>query len=408
MIKNERSSQLEFIALMASLMSIVALAIDALLPALDLIGFDIGIKDNANNQLLITMIFLGLGIGPLIFGPVSDSLGRKPIVFFGFLIFLFGSIICVNASSLEVMIGGRILQGIGLSAPRTISIAMVRDLYRGDYMARIMSFITVVFLLVPIVAPALGKFILDLYHWKAIFYVQLVFSVLVCLWFWKRQPETLGIENRTPLSYTLFTNGTRELFRYPRTIGFTMISGFITGSFLVYLSASQHIFQEQYGLKEEFPYIFAGLAISVGLATFMNGKLVIKLGMEKLVTIALIGYFIFSAVYLLLFFGSPNPPVYILLIFFALQFFAVGFLFGNLRALAMEPVGHIAGIAAAITGLISTLMAVPISTFIGRFVSGNKVYPLFIGFTVCAILSILILFYLKSYGLRVNRLRFRK
>lgn len=408
MIKKRPSSQLEFIALMASLMSIVALAIDALLPALDLIGFDIGITDTANNQLLITMIFLGLGIGPLLFGPVSDSLGRKPIVFIGFIVFLLGSIICVNATSLSVMIAGRILQGIGLSAPRTISIAMVRDLYRGDYMARIMSFITVVFLLVPIVAPAFGKFILDIYNWQAIFYAQLIFSVLVCLWFWKRQPETLSIQNRTPLSYTLFTRGTRELFKYPRTLGFTMISGFITGSFLVYLSASQHIFQEQYGLKDEFPYIFAGLAVSVGLATFLNGKFVVKLGMERLVTFALLGYFLFSATYLVLYFNAENPPVSVLLIFFALQFFAVGFLFGNLRALAMEPVGHIAGVAAAITGLISTLMAVPISTFIGRFVSGDRVYPLFIGFTTCAFLSMIILGYLKTYGFRFTQSRIRR
>lgn len=408
MISNRTPSQLEFIALMASLMSIVALAIDALLPALDLIGLDIGITDNADNQLLITMIFLGLGIGPLLFGPLSDSLGRKPIVFIGFIIFVIASILCVNAPSLEIMIFGRILQGIGLSAPRTISIAMVRDLYRGDHMARIMSFITVVFLLVPIVAPALGKLIMDLYHWQAIFYIQLFFSVLVCLWFWKRQPETLPAQYRTPLKLNLLTKGTRELFKYPRTIGFTIISGFITGSFLVYLSASQHIFQEQYGLKEEFPYIFAGLAISVGLATFMNGKLVLKLGMEKLVTIALVGYFLFSATYLVAFSSSTNPPVVILLVFFALQFFSVGFLFGNLRALAMEPVGHIAGIAAAITGFISTLMAVPISTFIGRFVSGSRVYPLFIGFTVCAFLSLVILVYLKTYGFRINRLKARR
>lgn len=399
------ASQLEFIALMASLMSIAALAIDALLPALDLIGIDIGITNNANNQLLITMMFLGLGVGPLIFGPISDSIGRKPVVYIGFLLFIIASILCVQAPDLETMIIGRILQGVGLAAPRTISIAMVRDLYRGDHMARIMSFITVVFLLVPIVAPAMGKLVVDRFNWQAIFYVQLVFTFLVSYWFWKRQPETLAIEKRTPLTYNLFAKGTRELFKYPRTIGFTLISGFITGSFLVYLSAPQHIFQEQYGLKDEFPFIFAGLAFSIGIATFMNGSLVLKLGMERLVTIALGCYFVCSAVYLLLFFSGPNPSVGILLAFFAFQFFAVGFLFGNLRALAMEPVGHIAGIAAAITGLISTLMAVPISTFIGRFVSGSRVYPLFIGFTVCAFLSIVILTYLKTHGFRTRKLR---
>ncbi|MGB5361872.1 MAG: MFS transporter, partial [Aureibaculum sp.] len=152
----KRLAQFEFIALMASLMSVVALAIDALLPALELIGFSIGTVEASDNQLIIIMIFLGLGVGPLLFGPISDSLGRKPIVYMGFAIFIVASFICVYADSLEMMVAGRILQGIGLSAPRTISIAMVRDSYSGDHMARIMSFITVVFLLVPIVAPAMG------------------------------------------------------------------------------------------------------------------------------------------------------------------------------------------------------------------------------------------------------------
>ena len=196
-MQNQKAqSQLEFVALMASLMSVVALTIDALLPALDVIGAAIGVTDIVNNQLLIIMIFLGLGVGPLIFGPLSDSLGRKPVVYMGFGIFFIGSVICVLANSLEVMIIGRILQGVGLSAPRTISIAIIRDMYSGDYMARIMSFVTVVFILVPIIAPALGKFILDAYNWQGIFYVQVLISILVCLWFWRRQPETLAAEHK--------------------------------------------------------------------------------------------------------------------------------------------------------------------------------------------------------------------
>ena len=145
-------------------MSVVALAIDTLLPALDLIGITIGTSDVSENQLIISMIFLGLGIGPLIFGPLSDSFGRKPIVYIGFTVFVVASFICLKAENLETMIFGRILQGMGLSAARTISIAMIRDTYSGDFMARIMSFVTVVFLLVPIIAPAAGKFVLDHYN----------------------------------------------------------------------------------------------------------------------------------------------------------------------------------------------------------------------------------------------------
>ncbi len=391
-----RLSQFEFVSLMAFLMSIVALAIDALLPAINQISADIGIQNSTDNQLLITMIFLGLGFGQLLFGPISDSLGRKPVVFMGFGVFIIASFICINATDLNTMIFGRVLQGIGLSAPRTISIAIVRDSYSGDYMARIMSFITVVFILVPIVAPAMGKFVLDHYNWQAIFYIQLFFTVLVSIWFWVRQPETLLENQRIKFTSHIFFDGLKELMKYKRTIGFTVISGFITGSFMVYLSTAQQIFQMQYNLTDEFPFIFAALAISVGFATFLNGTLVLKYGMEKLVTIAMIAFFLVSIIYVGIYYNNPNPSIYILLTFFGLQFFAIGFLFGNLRALAMEPVGHIAGIASAITGFISTMMAVPISTLIGKYVITTAL-PLFIGFTICGLLSIFILVYLKVY-----------
>lgn len=393
-----KSSQFEFIALMASLMSIAALALDALLPALDIIGITIGTTRLADNQLLVTMIFLGLGIGPLIFGPTSDSFGRKPVVYMGFAIFVIASFICIFSKSLEVMVAGRILQGIGLSAPRTISIAMIRDKYSGDYMARIMSFVTVVFILVPIIAPAMGKLILDHYNWQAIFYVQLLFTVLVSLWFWRRQEETLVVAKRIKFTSHIFPDGFKEMIRYKTTIGYTLISGLITGSFMVYLSTSQQIFEQQYQLKDEFPYIFGLLAITIGTAIFLNGTLVLKYGMQRLVTIALFAFLGIPLLYIILFHNSANPGIGVLLFFFGMQFFAVGFLFGNLRALAMEPIGHIAGIGAAITGFISTIMAVPISVYIGRFVLDTAL-PLFIGFMVCAILSIGILVYLK----RTNR-----
>jgi len=388
-------SNIEFVTIMASLMAITALAIDAVLPALDIIGAAIGIVDPQNNQLIIIMIFLGLGVGPLLFGPLSDSIGRKPLVYVGFAIFIFASLLCVFSKSLEMMIVGRILQGIGLSSPRTISIAMVRDTYEGDYMARIMSFITTVFILVPVVAPAMGKFILDHYNWQAIFYVQLVFSILVSIWFFKRQPETLSKLNKKKWTSSIFKNGLKELAKHKSTIGFTIISGFITGSFLVYLSTAQQIFHEQYQLIEEFPYIFAALAVTVGAATLSKGALVLRFGMEKLITWALILYFLTSLLYVFFFYQTSNPSALILLLFCAVQFFAIGFLFGNLRAIAMQPVGHIAGIASAITGLISTLMAVPISIYIGGFVK-TSVLPMFIGFTICSLISIGILFYIKS------------
>lgn len=402
-METSRGQHTEFIALMAALMSIVALALDALLPALDIIGIAVGNADPAANQLLITLFFLGMGTGPLLFGPISDSVGRKPVVYLGFAIFIGASALCVLASSLKWMIVGRILQGMSLSAPRTISIAMIRDRFSGDYMARIMSFVTVVFILVPVVAPAFGKLVLDTLGWEAIFYVQVVFSLVVSYWFWKRQPETLPVENRNTFQAGRILRGFREVLGYRRTMVFTAIWGFVTGSFLVYLSTSQQIFEVQYRMPEMFPYLFAGLAITIGTATLINGWLVIKFGMRRLITVSLVAFTLNSLLYALLFAGGTNPHMAFLMFFLALQFFAVGFLFGNLRSMAMEPLGHIAGIGAAITGFIATLMSVPISALIGSFVISSAL-PLFQGFFVCGALSLVLLTY-SNYSLRRGRRR---
>ena len=388
-------SQLEFIALMACLMSIVALSIDAILPALQPIGLSLGIVNLNDNQLLITMIFLGLGFGQLIFGPISDSFGRKPTIYIGFLIFVLASFVCIYATNIETMIVGRILQGIGLSAPRTLSIAMIRDTFEGDYMAKIMSFVVAIFILVPIIAPSLGILMLDNYGWESIFFSQLLFGILVMIWLWKRQPETLKPEYKKKLKASLFISGTKEFVKYRSAVVFTLISGLITGSFMVFLSTSQHIFQVQYGLIEEFPYIFGALAFSVGLATFTNGTLVLRFGMIKLVNIFTIVFALVSLIYVAIFFGEANPSLPVLVSFFAVQFFAIGFLFGNVRSLAMQPLGHIAGIGAAINGFVSTVMAVPIATYIGGFVDTTAL-PLFIGFSICGLLSVILLAYMRK------------
>jgi DHA1 family bicyclomycin/chloramphenicol resistance-like MFS transporter len=395
-MKIRQKSEFEFIVIMAALMSLVSLAIDALLPAMSDIGTTIGITDATNNQLLITMIFLGLGFGQLISGPLSDSYGRKPVIYVGFIVFSLASLICIFSTNLEMMIVGRILQGIGLSAPRTISIAMIRDRFSGNYMAKVMSFVVVIFILVPVVAPALGKIMLDSYGWKSIFYGQLLLGFSVMLWLWKRQPETLKLENKRAFELKLLKEGLKEFLKHKNAVIFTLFSGCITGSFMVYLSASQVIFEQQYNLKEEFPFIFAGLALGIGVATFLNGTFVVKLGMLKLVSIFAIVFTLIPLVYIFLYAGEGNPSIYVLVAFFGLQFFAIAFLFGNTRALAMEPIGHIAGIGAAINGFVSTIMAVPIATFIGSFINTTAL-PLFIGFFVCGVLALLLIQYLKFY-----------
>jgi DHA1 family bicyclomycin/chloramphenicol resistance-like MFS transporter len=393
-MKIRQKSEFEFIVIMAALMSLVSLAIDALLPAMTNIGDTIGITDATNNQLLITMIFLGLGFGQLISGPLSDSYGRKPIIYIGFIVFALASLICVFSTSLEMMIAGRIAQGIGLSAPRTISIAMIRDRFSGNYMAKVMSFVVAIFILVPVVAPALGKIMLDLYGWQSIFYSQLLFGLAVMLWLWKRQPETLKKENKRDFKVSLLIAGLKEFIKHKNAVIFTFFSGCITGSFMVYLSASQLIFEQQYNLKDEFPFIFAGIALFIGIATFLNGTFVVRLGMFKLVRIFTIIFTLIPFVYIFLYSGETNPSIYVLVTFFGLQFFAIAFLFGNTRALAMEPIGHIAGIGAAINGFVSTIMAVPIAMLIGSFINTTAL-PLFIGFFVCGVVALLLIQYLN-------------
>ena len=380
----------EFIALMASLMSIVALALDALLPALSQVGETINSFDATENQMLITMIFLGLGIGQLFFGPLSDSYGRKPIVYAGFILFALGSAICLLAPNLTVMIVGRMIQGVGLSAPRSIAISIIRDTYKGDYMARIMSFVTAFFILVPVIAPATGKWIMDAFNWQAIFYVQLFFAVIICIWFWKRQPETLKPIYKIPFSLKVFKNGTLEFIKHRETVAFTFTSGFITGAFLVYLSGSQQVFEEQYGLVESFPYIFAGLAVSIGLSTLLNGTLVMRFGMRRLALMALTAFCAIAVLYVFLFWNQPNPSVFVLVSFLSLQFFCLGFLWGNFRSIAMEPIGHIAGIGAAINGFVSTVIAVPIASFISQYVI-DSVWPMFLGLAICGLISLAIM-----------------
>jgi DHA1 family bicyclomycin/chloramphenicol resistance-like MFS transporter len=380
---------------MAALMSIVALSIDAVLPALPMIGDYLSVSDPQDYQKLITSIFLGLGFGQLIFGPLSDSFGRKPIVYAGFMLFVIASIICITTKSFEMMLLGRVLQGIGLASPRTMCIAMVRDSYEGDYMAKILSVVVMVFILVPVIAPTLGQYLMNNYDWKFIFTFTLLFGLVVIIWFWLRQPETLKDKHRIPYRLSIFKTGTIQFFKIKSAVIYTLLSGFITGSFMVYLSTSQQIFEKQYDLAEEFPLIFASLAISVGLATFMNSQLVVRFGMKRIVHIAMISFIVISIVFIALYHSGNNPSIGILITFFALQFFTIGFLFGNLRALAMQPMGHIAGIGSALNGFISTVMAVPIADYIGGFVV-DSVAPLFIGFLVCGLIS-LILFHYNNF-----------
>lgn len=346
----------EFIALIAMLSSLTALAIDAMLPALGTIGHELGVERANDAQLILSTLFLGLGCGQILFGPVSDVVGRKLPMFIGLGIFAVGSLLAMLAGDFHHMLLGRFLQGVGASAPRVLSIALVRDCFSGREMARIMSFTMSVFILVPMLAPSVGQGILLLTNWRGIFSLFLVLALIVFVWLWLRMPETLMEENRKPFKLRAFLQSAREVLTNMTAMRYTMTAGLIFGAFVGYLSSVQQILQIQYGLGERFPMVFALLALGLGSASFLNGRLVMRYGMHLLAKRALLVFTLLSGLFWVVAWRTHGqPPLEILLVYFLLAFFAVGMLFGNLNALAMEPLGHVAGIGSAIVGSGSTL-----------------------------------------------------
>ncbi|MBL4625832.1 MAG: multidrug effflux MFS transporter [Flavobacteriales bacterium] len=381
----------EFVALMAMMMSLTALSIDAMLPALTEIGLELGVTRANDNQLIISTLFLGLAIGQLIYGPLSDNIGRKPAVYFGLSIFGVGCLISIFASNLTTMLVGRCLQGIGLSGPRIVSVAIIRDQFKGEKMAQVMSFVMAFFIIVPTIAPALGQGILLVADWQAIFATVLVLGVIIFFWFSFRQPETLAKENRIKFSAEKMISAVKEVCFNRISFGYTIAAGLISSAFIGFLNSAQQIFQIQYGLAEQFPIYFAGIALSVGTASFINGKMVFRFGMRTMVKWASVGVSVLSVLFLGLMLGiieSPSLPLF--MTYLCATVFCVGILFGNLNSLAMEPLGHIAGIGAAIVGSLSTFISVPFGTFIGMSYDGT-VFPLVAGFAFFGVLTAIVI-----------------
>ena len=387
----------EFVALMAMMMSLTALSIDAMLPALSQIGNDLGVTEPNDNQLIISILFLGLAIGQLFYGPLSDGIGRKKAVYIGLIFFFSGCIISIFSDSLFVMLIGRALQGFGLSGTRTISVAIIRDRFKGDKMAQVMSFVMATFIIVPTIAPFMGQGILWIAHWSFIFWTILGLGLILFVWFSTRQQETLKKENRIKFELRKMLLAAKEVFTTREAIGYTIAAGFISSAFVGFLNSSQQIFQIQYGLGEKFPLFFAMIALSVGTASFINGKMVVKHGMKKMVKWASIGVCLFSLVFLGVIFGFiPSPSLALFMSYLCATVFCTGILFGNLNSLAMEPLGHIAGMGAAIVGSVSTFISVPFGMYIGLSYNGTVV-PLVIGFTVFGALAMLVvLFFAKT------------
>ena len=370
----------EFIALVALLTAMVAMSIDTMLPALGVMATELGAANPNDRQYIILGFFGGMMFGTLLFGPISDSVGRKPTIYVGLVFYVAGALLCMFSTSFPMLIAGRILQGFGAASPRIVSMAMVRDGAAGAEMARIMSFVMSVFMLVPILAPSIGQLVLYVASWRYIFTGFVVAAALAVVWLKFRQAETLAPENRLPFSARELAHSAKQVIANPVALGYTMAVGFIFGAFTAYLGTSQQIFAEQYQQGDKFALWFGGMAIGIALAMVFNGKTVRQIGMRIMTKRAIWGFvacwttmLLFTIAY------DGHPPLPVLGFLFFCSFFCSGLLFGNYNAMALEPMGHIAGMASAISGALSSLIAVSFGALAGHFYNGT-LYPISVAF----------------------------
>lgn len=279
-------------------MSLLALAIDSVLPALSQLGADLNVKDGNDIQLVLSSIFFGMAFGLIFYGPISDSFGRKRTIYLGVSIFIIGDLISLFAVDFNMMIAGRVIQGFGAAACRVVSLAMIRDKFQGPEMGRVMSLIVMFFIIVPALAPSVGQGILWIGDWRAIFAFVFLVSLSALMWLHFRQAETLAVNKRLPFTLTTIVNGIKETVSNKVSRNYMLASGFIFGSFIGYLSTSQQLLQIHYKLDEQFALYFGGLALAVGLSSFANSKLVMRFKMENLCLVALLGLFISSCAFL--------------------------------------------------------------------------------------------------------------
>lgn len=379
-----------FVARMALISSLTALSIDMMLPAFPDIGSNLQVANTNNLQLLITLFMFGMFFGELLFGPLSDAFGRKRILLYSVVVFCTGTLVALFATSIEMLLLGRIIQGIGVSGPKIISRAMIRDKFEGSRMARIMSFVMTLFVFIPMIAPAIGKLILYVTNWRGIFMFFLVVAILATTWIMIKQPETLPVEKRKPFKIANLLQNAFLILCNRMVMIYTIIAGLVFGVFLLYLSTSQMMFEKIYAIDDSFVLYYAILATGFGLAALLNSKLVMRYGMYRLCVVGTLGLLSIGSFFLLTSTAGVPDFINFMIGCYALMF-CVGLLFSNLSALAMQPLGHIAGLGASIISAVSTLLAVMISTSVGRFYN-NSLHPLILIILLAGALALLLLY----------------
>jgi DHA1 family bicyclomycin/chloramphenicol resistance-like MFS transporter len=374
----------EFVALIASMMALTALSIDIMLPALPEIGTALGVSSENDRQQIIIVYVLGFAAGQIVYGPLSDRWGRKPVLLTGFGIFIAGSLAALVAPTFETLLMARVLQGIGAASPRVMGIAIVRDLFNGRQMARVMSLAMMVFIIIPVFAPAVGQVLMAIGNWRTPFDALLVFGVGAATWIAWRLPETRPPRPAGFAPVPLWQS-MRDVLATPQTVAYMIGSGFMFGCLMGYVASSQQVFVDVFQLGSWFPLAFGAIASVMAVASWTNAQLVERLGMRFVSHWALTGFMAASGL-LLVAELAGLAPIGVFAGLVALCFFFFGLIAPNFNALAMEPQGHNAGMASSVIGFYSTGAGALFGGLVGHYFDGT-VMPLVAGFLIASLLS---------------------
>lgn len=378
----------EFIAITTMLMSLVALSIDAVLPAFGSIAAEFGLEDGNRRQWVVTALFVGLAAGQLLYGPLSDAWGRKPAILLGLFWFAVGSVLSASAASFELLLLGRVLQGFGAAGPRVVTVAMVRDRFQGTDMARVTSVVIAAFVMVPVFAPSLGQAALWYVPWRALFLGVLAFGLAGGTWLALRQEETLP--SRRPLQARALWAAAGEVLRTRRSVAYTLAGALSYGALMGYVNSSQQIFQGIYGVGPLYAFLFGACAVFVSAATLTNSAIVARYGMGRICKAALAAQAVWAAAFLLTAMANGGAlPLPLWLAFSAPMLFALGLTFGNVGAIALEPLGYIAGTASAVTASLNTVVNLLVAAAIGNLFNGTIV-PVLGGYAVTGLAAALL------------------
>ncbi|MBA4798748.1 multidrug effflux MFS transporter [Rhizobium rosettiformans] len=378
----------EFIALMAFLMALNALAIDIMLPGLQEIGAALNVENENHRQYVVSAYLIGFGIAQLFYGPIADRFGRRLPMIFGLAIYIISSLAVVMVPSFETLLFLRFIQGIGSAATRVITVSIVRDVFGGRQMAEVMSLIMMVFMVIPVVAPGTGQVIMLFGDWHWIFVFMAVIAMIVGVWMYIRLPETLAREDVRPFTIKVIFDGFRIVLTDRVALCYTIASTFIFGALFGFINSAQQVYVGIYGLGVWFPVAFAGVALFMALSSFVNAKLVGRFGMRKLSHGSLLGFIAINFIWLIVQVVGPQPmPFFLFIGFFALAMFQFGWIGSNFNSLAMEPLGHVAGTASSVLGFMGTIGGSIIGAAIGQAFNGTAL-PMVAGFFVVGIIGL--------------------